>query len=240
MPRFFTTDITDNRAIVTGDDAHHIIKSLRMRMGEQITLCDGRGFDYHGVIAAVNEKYVEVEIRAKSQSPGEAGIRVALYQAMPKSDKLDFIVQKAVELGAYEVIPVLSERCVSRPDEKSMGKKLERLNRTALEAAKQCGRGVIPRVLPMMDFPAAIIRMKSSALPILCYENAAESLSARLKPGVTEIALMTGSEGGFTPEEAQLAQSEGVFCVSLGRRILRCETAPVCALSAIMYEYGEF
>jgi 16S rRNA (uracil1498-N3)-methyltransferase len=239
MPRFFTRDIDGGRAVITGGDANHIVKSLRMRAGEAITLCDGVGFDYHGVIAAIAPSRVEVEIHDRVQSPGEPKTKVTLYQAMPKSDKLEFIVQKAVELGAYRVVPVLTERCISRPDAKSMPKKLERLNRTALEAAKQCGRGIVPQVLPMMDFAAAVESMKASALPILCYESAITPLSAAINANAGNIALMVGSEGGFSPEEIAIAQSAGIAAVSLGRRILRCETAPLCALSAIMYALGE-
>jgi len=239
MPRFFTKDITGDHAVIENDDARHIAKSLRMRASDAITLCDGEGFDYYGEIVLIENERVEVRIHEKKQSPGEPSVKITLYQALPKSDKLDFIVQKAVELGACEIVPVLTSRCISRPDAKSMAKKIQRLNRTALEAAKQCGRGIIPEVAPLMEFREAIESMKRSALPILCYEGASAPLSEALHPQATDIALMIGSEGGFSSEEARLAEELGVRAVSLGKRILRCETAPICALSAILYACGE-
>jgi 16S rRNA (uracil1498-N3)-methyltransferase len=239
MPRFFTKSITDDHAVIENGDARHIAKSLRMRAGDAITLCDGEGFDYHGEIALIEHERVEVRIHDKKPSPGEPGVKLTLYQALPKSDKLDFIVQKAVELGVREIVPVLSSRCISRPNEQSMAKKTERLNRTALEAAKQCGRGIIPQVAPLMEFSTAIESMRHHALPILCYEDADTALRTILHSQAAEIALMIGSEGGFSPEEVHLAKESGVHIASLGRRILRCETAPICALSAILYACGE-
>ena len=239
MPRFFTTNINSSRAVIESDDARHITKSLRMREGDAIVLCNGEGFDYRGKISLIGHEHVEVIIYERNPSPGEPKVKITLYQALPKADKLDFIVQKAVELGAGEIVPVLTSRCISRPDEKSMTKKLERLNRTALEAAKQCGRGIVPNVAPLMEFSAAVNSMKHSALPILCYEASSIQLSKVLHPKAAGIALMIGSEGGFSADEVRLAEESGVHCVSLGSRILRCETAPLCALSAILYACGE-
>jgi len=242
MPRFFTTNINGSRALIESDDARHITKSLRMHVGDSITLCDAAGLDYYGEISAISPDIVEVNILQTLPSPGEPKAKITLYQALPKSDKLEFIVQKAVELGVSEIVPTLTSRCISRPDEKSMAKKIERLNRTSLEAAKQSGRGTVPAVSPLMEFAHAINSMKHAPLPILCYEGASVPLREALNQNSlqTQIALMIGSEGGFSEDEVSLAQKAGVHIVSLGTRILRCETAPICALSAIMYALGEF
>lgn len=239
MPRFFTDPPAGDEVFLTGEDARHIARALRMREGEEITLCDGAGFDYHGEIAALSPDEVAVRIFRREPSQSEPAVRIRLYQALPKGDKLDFIVQKAVELGAAEIIPVLSERCVSRPDEKSMAKKLARLQKVALEAAKQSGRGIVPQILPLQSFKQALAGMKQAARPILLYERASEPMSAFLAGSFDEVAVMVGSEGGFSPEEAALAGEQGIALASLGRRILRCETAPLCALTAILYSTGE-
>lgn len=243
MPRFFIepTDAREGGSIMlSGEDARHIARVLRMRPSEAITLCDGVGFDYRCEIAAVEPDSVEARVLQKLPNETEPAVRIRLYQALPKGEKLDFIVQKAVELGAFDIVPVLTEHCVSRPDAKSMDKKTARLQKIALEAAKQSGRGIIPRILPLQKFEQAISGMKTAGRAILLYERASSPLSSFLRNGMCDIALMVGSEGGFSPEEAALAEREGIAMASLGRRILRCETAPVCALSAVLYAQGEF
>jgi 16S rRNA (uracil1498-N3)-methyltransferase len=239
MPRFFLPEISGGYAVLTGEDARHITKSLRMRTGEEIILCDGRGTDFHGRVSVLGEE-VGVEILSSGPSRSEPAARLTLYQALPKADKLDFIVQKAVELGVSEIVPVLTSRCVSRPDGKAMEKKRERLAKTALEAAKQSGRGIIPEVAPLADFSGALACMKQAGLAILCYERAELPLREALRgKAPASVAVMIGSEGGFSREEAAGAEALGIPAVSLGSRILRCETAPVCALSAILYALGE-
>lgn len=241
MPRFFVEPPAGDTAILTGEDARHIIKSLRMREGETLTLCDGRGFDYQCLIQSAEGDIVAARVLARQPSAGEPAVSIRLYQALPKGDKLDVIVQKAVELGVREIVPVLTERCVSRPDERSMEKKSVRLQKIALEAAKQAGRGVVPRILPLQSYREAISGMKEAERAILLYEGAQTPLSACLPVcPAGSIAFMVGSEGGFSPEEVRRAESQGIFPASLGRRILRCETAPLCALSVILFAAGEF
>ena len=178
---------------------------------------------------------------APSQS--EPDVRVHLYQAMPKADKMETIIQKAVELGAASITPVMTRRCVSRPDAKSMDKKLVRYNRIALEAAKQCGRGVVPPVLPLLELPQALEQMQRTGCPILFYENAtapAKQVIAKARESgkELEIAVLIGAEGGFDEDEVALAMERGCHILSLGKRILRCETAPLAALTILMYETG--
>lgn len=240
MPRFFTGDFFDNKARVSGDDARHIAKSLRMREGEELELCDLNGFDYRASLVLVSPDSVVAEILEKKPCLTEPAAKLSLFQALPKSDKLELIAQKAVELGVHEITPVLTSRCVSRWDEKDSAKKIERLNKIMLEAAKQSRRGSIPRMNALCGFETAIERMKSAECAILFYERASNPLSGILTRKFGRIAIMTGSEGGFSEDEAALAELNGISTASLGARILRCETAPVAAISAINYAMGEF
>lgn len=238
MPRFFTETINETKGIITGDDAKHIAKVLRMKTGEKLVACDCQGNDYDCVISEVTDKQVELTVERAYPSETEPTVRVTLYQAMPKSDKMELIIQKAVELGVSAIVPVQTKRCVSRPDAKSMAKKLERYNRIALEAAKQCGRGRIPEVLPMLDYSEALTAMKADERAFLFYENSTSSFRKELEQKVASISIMVGAEGGFEEEEVNKALEQGIASLSLGKRILRCETAPLAALSIIMYETG--
>lgn len=238
MPRFFTDQIDEREGIITGEDASHIAKALRMRPGEEITLCDKHSSDYFGIIQSVTPQQVVVSIREKQPCAAEPNIQVALFQAIPKGDKLELIVQKAVELGVSEVYPVLTRRCVSRPDERSFGKKRERYQRIAYEAAKQCGRGIIPFFGPLLSLEEALERMSAYDKCILFYERSTQPLAGVLAGAWRRAAILIGSEGGFDPQEAQLAVERGIQEASLGRRILRCETAPLAALSVLMYQSG--
>lgn len=250
MPRFFIpphnayrdgSPIAQGESLfLFGEDARHIAKSLRMQPGEKLTLCDGAGIDYDCELAAITPDHVETRLLQMHPSENEPTVRIRLYQALPKGDKLDLIVQKAVELGVFEIVPVLSDRCISRPDAKNMSKKSVRLQKIALEAAKQSGRGIVPQILPLQTYSQAISGMKSMETAILLYELATRPLSSQLAAKPNDIAIMVGCEGGFSTEEAAFAQTEGIMCASLGKRILRCETAPLCALSAILFAYGEF
>ena len=238
MPRFFTETINETKGTISGDDAKHIAKVLRMHAGEKLVACDCQGFDYDCVIDSLTDKEVELSVERKYLSETEPSVRVTLYQAMPKSDKMELIIQKAVELGVSAIVPVQTKRCVSRPDAKSMAKKLERYNRIALEAAKQCGRGRIPQVLSMLDFTEAIKAMKEDQRAFLFYENSTSSFRKELEQGVSSVSIMVGAEGGYEEEEVQKALDLDIASLSLGKRILRCETAPLAALSIIMYETG--
>ena len=214
-------------------------KSLRLTIGDNITLCDGKGWDYQGTIEALGEE-VTVRITAKEESKSEPLANVTLFQAMPKGDKMEWIIQKAVELGISEVVPVLTERCISRPDEKSMEKKLLRWQKIAVEAAKQCGRSRIPTVCPLMSFSQAVQALGSMEKGLFLYEKGGLPLKKALCAPAAQIGIFVGAEGGFSSEEAHLAQEAGATCTSLGNRILRCETAPLAALSAILYETDNF
>lgn len=243
MPRFFTQDITEAGGCITGEDAKHISKVLRMKVGDELTVCDTKGRDYDCMIEEIGAGEVRLKVLSVAPSQSEPDVRVHLYQAMPKADKMETIIQKAVELGAASITPVMTRRCVSRPDAKSMDKKLVRYNRIALEAAKQCGRGVVPPVLPLLELPQALEQMQRTGCPILFYENAtapAKQVIAKARESgkELEIAVLIGAEGGFDEDEVALAREHGCHILSLGKRILRCETAPLAALTILMYETG--
>ena len=242
MPRFFLSHINDKAAYIEGDDAKHIAKSLHAKPGQEFVLSDGAGTDYLCKVRELNTTVVTFDVISSQPCPCEPKAEIRLYQALPKGDKLEFIIQKAVELGAAQIVPVLTPRCISRPSHKAMEKKLARLQRIAYEAAKQCGRGVVPKVMPLLEFDRAIIQMSESALPILLYEESTQPLSGvlALTPQPAAVSIMVGSEGGFSPSEAEFAANRGVAAAGLGKRILRCETAPIAALSVILHHLGEF
>ena len=240
MPRFFSEDIGETGAVIAGEDARHIARSLRMQMGEELTLCDMQGTDYRCVITQMEPEAVHLDVLDKAPSKSEAACRIRLYQALPKGDKLEFIVQKATELGVAEIVPIITARCISRPHVRTLEKKRERLQRIAYEAAKQSGRGLIPEILPTLSFSQAVHEMADSELPILFYEESSKPLRRILRGNPDGISIMVGCEGGFTAREVSEARDAGVYIASLGSRVLRCETAPICALSAILFYLGEF
>ncbi len=238
MPRFFVEEIPGKQAIITGPDAKHISRVLRMRTGEVITLCDQKGFDYSGIIVEISSASILVDITEKSPSVSEPSVRIHLFQAMPKSDKMEWIIQKSVELGVCDITPVFTRRCVSRPDEKSMQKKLERYQKISLEAAKQSGRGRVPVIHEALSLEDALSQMAGYALPLCFYERADVPLKRVFEQSAETISIFIGSEGGFEEWEAEKAAKAGCRLVSLGPRILRCETAPLAALSAILFASG--
>ncbi|WP_303838017.1 16S rRNA (uracil(1498)-N(3))-methyltransferase [Ruminococcus flavefaciens] len=236
MPRFFTNEIDENNIVLTGSDANHIGRSLRMRVGEAVTVCCS-GVDYCCTIGSITADSVYLDLVEKHRCAAEPNVEVTLFQAVPKLDKLEYIIQKSVELGVSRIVPVLTRRCISRPDEKDFAKKkLPRLNKIAEEAAKQSGRGLIPEVTPMVDLREAVEMMKQLDLTVLLYEEEGGCSFGDVElSGVRTVGLFIGSEGGFDREEAEMAVNSGAKQVWLGKRILRCETAPITALSILMF-----
>lgn len=240
MPRFFVESLAGDPIVIEGGDARHIALSLRMKQGEELILCDGKGTEAVCAVASLCPESVVLEVKERRASETEPKTRVTLYQALPKADKMEYIVQKAVELGVYRIVPVLTSRCISRPDEKTAAKKRERLCKIAAEAAKQSGRGIIPEVDGVLTFKNAVKEMSTAGLPIFFFEHASLPLRKYMEKYTGgDIAVMVGAEGGFSDEEAAFAEENGLLSASLGPRILRCETAPVAALAAIMYAAGE-
>ena len=232
-PRFFAHTDSDT-AVITGEDAKHIGTVLRMKAGDLAVLCGGDGEDCLCRITAVNKDSVELKVLDRQRNEAEASVFVTLYQCMPKGDKMDFIVQKATELGVGRIVPVLSKRCVSRPDEKSFVKKIQRWQKIAEEAAKQCGRGKVPEIWEQRDFKDAVKEYSQDKTGILFYECGGAQLSEIVGGNTKDIVIFVGSEGGFEAEEAALAQEHGIAAATLGKRILRCETAPLAALAVLM------
>lgn len=231
-------NIPDKRVIITGADVNHIRNVLRMKPGEELSVRGGQdGREYRCGILSLGETIV-CELRFIKEDNVELPARIYLFQGLPKGDKMELIIQKAVELGAEEITPVLTRRCVSRPDKSSMEKKLLRYQKISEEAAKQSGRGRIPRVSPLLSFEEAVKELSALPLSLLFYEKGGEPLSGLLSRPASCIGLMVGAEGGFDPEEVRLAAGAGLRTATLGPRILRCETAPLCALSVILYATG--
>ena len=216
-----------------GPEAEHIIKSLRMKPGEKMILCDGEQNDYICEISSVLDKAVILTPVAVEYSAAEPDVAVTLYQCVPKGDKMGEIIKRAVELGVTTMIPVLSARCISRPDEKAASK-TERYQKIALEAAKQSNRGAVPMVLAQIDFKELISKIKSHGQAFLLYECERDNPFAKQNFSKKDVAVIIGPEGGFSPEEAKLISQSGATSCTLGRRILRTETASACALSIIM------
>ena len=238
MPRFFTQDICETHGKICGADALHISRVLRMKVGEKIEICDLNGCDYDCTISSISPEVVEFDVLDKHPSVCEPEVNVTLYMAFPKSDKFELIVQKCVELGVGRIVPVISARCIARPDEKSATKKLERYNKIAYEAAKQCGRAKIPTVEKFVDFKTAVELSKQADISMLFYEKGGKGVGDILAGNYKSIAIFVGSEGGFEELEAQLAADNGINLAYLGPRILRCETAAIAATTTVMFATG--
>ncbi len=246
MPRFFiraeqilTNEDGSRLVYIRGDDAHHISHSLRMAVGEEITVCDMQKNVYVCKILDFSHGEVQAEVVDEGKSDTEPDRYIKLYQAIPKSDKLETIIQKSIECGASEIIPFSTERCIAKIEGKDIQKKAERHNKIAESAAKQCGRGVIPVVKEAMKFKQAIEDAKESDLIILCYEGDGTcSLKEILRENKSakSISLIIGAEGGFSLSEVEYIRNAGAKIAGLGKRILRCETAPTFALACISYE----
>ena len=241
MVRFFVSaeDLEKEDVSLTGENAQHA-KVLRLKPGETVLLCDGEGREAVCKVASTDGWLLRTMERRESQS--EAAVKVSIYMALPKADKLEHVIQKATELGAYEIVTFPSARCVSRPDEKSLKKKLERWEKIAASAAEQSGRGRIPKVLVLGSFSEALTRAAQADKALMFYEHEeALTLKMALSSGsYGTVSLLTGPEGGLEEAEVTQAREAGLQVCTLGKRILRCETAPLCALSAVMYDAGEF
>ena len=240
MPRFFMagTNFKGGMAILRGRDAEHV-RVLRLRPGEDLIICDAQGTDYKCRLVSAEPDQVEAEVIEVVPCPAEPSVAVTVLCGLPKGDRTDYIIQKCVEAGASEIVFFLSERCVARPE--TPEKKLERWQRIAEEAAKQSGRGIIPQVSWAGEFAEALNIANQKELKIFLYETGErEGLDAVLEENQTakSAALITGPEGGSAQFEADLARIVGLHICSMGERILRCETAPVVATTAVMYATG--
>ena len=243
MTRFFVSpgEMAPEFFVLTGENAKHA-KVLRLKAGEEVLVCDGQGTECLCTVSDVSEGQISLVVQKRQASLSEAAVRVSVYMAFPKGDKLEHVIQKATELGACEIVAFPSARCVSRPDEKSLKKKLERWQKIAASAAEQSGRGVVPEVIVLGSYQEALNRSALADKAILFYENERSvTLKMSLSAGdYRTVSLLTGPEGGLEAAEVEKAREAGLDICTLGKRILRCETAPLCALSAVMYHVGEF
>ena len=244
MPRFYVdpSQIGTDRIVLGGGEYNHIKNVLRKQVGDTLLICDGEGREYECSVDSYGDGEVMLRIDSVKEGKTELSVHMTLFQGLPKKDKMELIIEKAVELGACEVVPVACIRSVAKMgDEKREDKKIARWNAIAEAAAKQSGRGVIPVVKDLMKFPEAMRFAKEHCDMILFpYENAEgmnnlRNCVSKMKPGA-RIGVFIGPEGGFDPDEVALAKNAGAEIVSLGRRILRTETAGLTMLSYLMIE----
>ena len=239
MPhRYFTKELSGGRAALTGSDAHHLADVMRARPGDEVVLCGPDGLEYTGTVTALLPGRVEFSVSEGAPGKAEPDVELTLFAGYPKQGKLEEIIQHSVELGVRTVVPFFSRYCVAAPKKEEV--KNQRYNRIAAEAAKQAGRGLLPTVeMPLLRFEEVCARFKDYDLVLFFYEGGGAPLRQLLRPGTAKrIALVTGSEGGFSAEEAAAAAAAGAQTVGLGPRILRCETAPMAALTAALLLTG--
>lgn len=242
MHHFFVTPqaVGDTHITITGPDVNHMKNVLRMKPGEEVLISDGEGKDYCCEIDTLSEDEVIVKITDDSYEGTELASEFYLFQGLPKSDKMEMIIQKAVELGVKEIIPVATKRAVVKLDEKKAGKKIERWQAISESAAKQSRRGVIPKVQNVMTFKEALSYAQKLDMNLIPYENfkgmqeTKEALS-HIQDGM-KVGIFIGPEGGFDEAEVELAIEKMVQPISLGRRILRTETAGMAILAVLMFQ----
>lgn len=224
--------------IISGDDARHIARSLRMAVGECVTVCDGEGSEYSCRLDSIHDDRVTGTVLSSSRSAAEPPYRLAVFQALVKGDRMDTALQKSVESGVTDFVPFESGRSIVKIKEGSDSRD-QRRRRIATEAAMQCGRGALPRVSQPVRFDEMLSKAKEYELALFCYEDEKTRLLGKALPDAlpASIAVVIGPEGGFSPEEAARAEEAGLVPVSLGTRILRTESAAAFALAAISFKY---
>lgn len=231
----------EKKVIIEGSDVNHIRNVLRMRLGEEIAVrCNGEGSEYRCAVAAYTDTSVICDLLFIREENNELPARILLFQGLPKSDKMELVIQKAVELGAAEIIPVACKRCVMKLDPKKEKNKIARWQGIADAAAKQSKRGLLPQIKDSMTFKEAIAYAESSDIKLIPYElsedgmNQTRELLGKITPGMT-IAVFIGPEGGFDTAEIELATEKGFAPITLGKRILRTETAGLMVLAWLGY-----
>lgn len=243
MYRFYIeqNQIHDDYITIEGSDVNHIKNVLRMKVGEAMILCDGQGTDYHCIIDTLSNDFIQAKVTKVEDTQTELPAKIYLFQGLPKKDKMELIIQKAVELGVYQIVPVMMKRSVVKLDDKKKEqKKLERWQSIATSAAKQSGRGIIPEVVPVMSYKEAISMAKEMEFKVLPFEHAKgmEETKKIIKEvqGKKTVAIFIGPEGGFEDDEVAYATESGIKPITLGKRILRTETAGLTILSVLMFE----
>ena len=241
MRRFFA-DTKSEQIIISGTDAHHITNVLRLKENDEIIVCGGDGFDCVTRLISLSKDEVLGEIIERKPSEAEPPVRIKLFQCMPKGDKFEYIIQKTIEIGVTEIIPVESSRCIAKIPSGKIKSKLDRWNKIAESAAKQSGRGLIPTVSAPLGFKDAVKVFLDCDLPIVAYELEKDtSLKTLLlgNPNAKAINVFIGPEGGIADDEIKMLKESGAYSATLGPRILRTETAPLAVLSNIIYQYED-
>jgi 16S rRNA (uracil1498-N3)-methyltransferase len=246
MHRFYVNQnqITDQAIRIIGPDVNHIKNVLRMKQGEEIIICDGQGKDCYCIIDRVSENEIIALVQMVKDTATELGTRITLFQGLPKSDKMELIIQKAVELGVYEIVPIMTKRVIVRLDDKKKeAKKLERWQAIAEGAAKQSGRGIIPIIKPVQTYAQAIAYAKTFDKNVIPYENAKGMQNTReIMNGLPKhrtVGVFIGPEGGFEETEIDCAKQAGIDPITLGKRILRTETAGLAVLAMMVLVLDE-
>jgi len=224
MQHFFVdaSQVSEETIRIEGSDVNHMKNVLRMRIGEEVTVSDGQGKEYLCQVRDFEEEQVQLKIVEMKASDAELPSKIYLFQGLPKQEKMELIVQKCVELGIYAVVPVSMKRCVVKLDAKKGAKKVERWNTIAASAAKQSGRGIVPEVMSVKTYKEALEMAKDLDVVLVPYECAE--------------GIFIGPEGGFDPDEIALACEMGGQVITLGKRILRTETAGLALLSVLMFQ----
>ena len=249
MPKFFvkSNQIKEDKIVILGEDVNHIKNVLRLNVNDNIQICDmDTAVNYTCGINKISNETIECNIFNQIDSEAESDIHINIFQGLPKSDKMELIIQKSVELGANEITPIEMKRCVSKIEEKSKCKKLERWQKISEVAAKQCGRDIIPKINQITDIKNICNLTSEYDIVLLAYENEKQntlkSELLKIKNKTKEklkIAVIIGPEGGIDEKEVSLLKENGAKVVTLGKRILRTETVAFTLISIIMYELGD-
>ncbi len=237
MSRFFVAPFDGDTAVISGQDAHHIARVLRMQVGDPLTLCDAHGTDYACEILSLDDGEVSLRVCDRMPSATEPTTAVTLYQGIPKSEKMEWIIQKCVEIGITRIVPVAMSRCVVKLNAADAEKKRARWQKIAAGAAEQSGRGIIPEIAAPISFNTMLSALKEE-YAVTFYEGGGVSLSTLVSENTRQVSIVIGPEGGFSLDEIEKLRENGAHIATLGKRILRCETAPVVALSVIMQLTG--
>ncbi|WP_110953319.1 16S rRNA (uracil(1498)-N(3))-methyltransferase [Anaerosinus massiliensis] len=241
MRRFFIQVPLQDKITISGDDAHHIIHVLRYKIGQNFIVVDVNGKIAETEIIEIENDILTLQIVSILEENTEAPIEVTLAQCLPKSDKMDFIVQKAVELGVSRIIPVISQNCVVKYDDAKKEARRKKWQKIAIEAAKQCGRTILPTVSPIMQLKQLQLELQQDTIAFMCYEGQADAAIKSLltTTEAKKFLILIGPEGGFTQNEVTDCKEFGVRVVTMGPRILRTETASLAAISMVMYQNGD-
>lgn len=247
MPKFFIKEnqIQNNQIEITGKDVNHIKNVLRKSIGDELIICNIQSEkDYICKIESLDENCIKCAIKDELETTVESNIKVTIMQGLPKADKMELVIQKAVELGAYEIIPIEMKRSIVKLNGKDATKKIERWQKISEVAAKQCGRNIIPQIKPLINIKNICNLLPKYDIVLVAYENERETtikqvlkeVKDKYKDKETKIAIVIGPEGGIADEEVKILKDNGAITITLGKRILRTETVALNVLSVIMYE----